>query len=361
MTSFPHTEARMEELFQESRERIYTSVIEGRAETDIGSAYAMSRTALEGFTTLDWKFRGEIRNVMGKVRDYFGNLSFNRPLNFLMISDPGAGKSFLVEKLAASIEQGKGSYVGFNMAGYSTPADLREALDEVRNLKVLDKQPILFLDEFDRLHKDYSPLLPLLWDGEFGSGKGMLKLGKLVIIMAGSGHEIIETVNKAKDMNNPAEPINQDSTKLRDLLSRVNGGILQIPSINGADLKLVGVEKICLLISLLQQRFGLDLAYIPLGIAKFVASTDFTYGVRSLAHLVNMISLSALESSKIGKFEGTALAYDKLGLPLTNLADFSGSNLVYHLSNKTGSGEIVQLWNNCSQFNAFCLVNAISE
>ena len=63
--------------------------------------------------------------------------------------------------------------------------DFTKPLDAVRNLKVNDKLPLLFLDEFDCDDRNYPILLPLLWDGELQVGQRDLKVGKVVIILGG--------------------------------------------------------------------------------------------------------------------------------------------------------------------------------
>jgi hypothetical protein len=51
------------------------------------------------------------------------------------------------------------------MASLHSIDDLTQPLDEIRNLKVVDRLPILFLDEFDSNPANFPMLLPLMWDG----------------------------------------------------------------------------------------------------------------------------------------------------------------------------------------------------
>jgi len=50
--------------------------------------------------------------------------------------------------------------VTFNMATMRSPDDMAQPIDELRNLKVNDRFPLLFLDEFDSDPSHYAALLP---------------------------------------------------------------------------------------------------------------------------------------------------------------------------------------------------------
>ena len=100
--------------------------------------------------------------------------------------------------------------VDYNMANLQSIEDLSQPLDAIRNLKVIDKLPILFLDEFDSDKRNYSLLLPLLWDGELHIGHSNLMLGKLVIILAGMMfHFNVSSGGKpSNSVANPAGSVN---------------------------------------------------------------------------------------------------------------------------------------------------------
>jgi len=90
--------------------------------------------------------------------------------------------------------------VTYNMANFQNIEDFVQPLDAVRNIKVNDKLPLLFLDEFDCQLSNYPLLLPLLWDGELQVGHRDLKVGKLVIILAGSGDDIKTAAHASKGL-----------------------------------------------------------------------------------------------------------------------------------------------------------------
>jgi hypothetical protein len=124
------------------------------------------------------------------------------------------------------------SEVSFNMATMQNVEDLSQPIEAIRNLKVVDKLPLFFLDEIDSDIRNYYRLLPLMWDGEMHLGKQDLKLGKVVLIMAASDPNIEKVMKSAKSMEMKLDGIQKDDKKLVDLLSRVNGGVLEIPQLD---------------------------------------------------------------------------------------------------------------------------------
>lgn len=151
-------------------------------EIDLVGAFVDSSRLLGDYVTLDWPHYQAIRNLRIEITKYAGDRSRRRPLNIMMHAEPGSGKSHLVKSLAASISSYNTVAIDYNMAGLQSIEDLLQPLDTVRNVKVQDGLPILFLDEFDSNPSRYPLLLPLMWDGELNIAHRNLKLGKLIII-----------------------------------------------------------------------------------------------------------------------------------------------------------------------------------
>ena len=234
------------------------------------------------------------------------------------------------------------SAVNFNMATLQYISDLAQPLETVRNIKVVDRLPLLFLDEFDSL-ENFSHLLPLMWDGELHIGHGNLKLGKVVIVLAANNPDIKKTMKEAKNMQKEAVP--NDNTKIADLLSRINGGIFEIPDLdlahNDRDRR---VDKVCLTIALLQQKFGPDLKMAPWSLLRFIALSKFRYGVRSIAHLIDLIP----------NIDGDRILNDGLKLlPLKSERELKNSSLAYHLIAESEPDMIVDMWNDISKCKAY--------
>jgi hypothetical protein len=267
------------------------------------------------------------------IVDYSNDSSKKRPLNIIMQAEPGSGKSHFIKCLAEKLNYSDVSAVTFNMSSLRNIEDFIQPLEAVRNLKVIDQLPILFLDEFDSDESNYPILLPLLWDGEMHVGQRDLKLGKVVIILAGSSSQIENAVKGAKGMT---KDHSQERTKIIDLLSRINGGEFSIPPL---DLKEEGrdrrVDKVCIAISLLLNRFGKNLIKVPWSLLKFIAISKFRYGVRSLTHFIDLIP--AIE-------DGEVLQLTNLKFPFENVNDLKNSSLAYHLVADDGPAAVINLW-----------------
>src|SRR5581483_7503735 len=168
-----------------SRKIIQNSVIDGSGPADArcGLAIAKSESLLKGYATLDEPHRAEIANLMQQITAYLRDATRKRPLNALMLAAPGAGKSHFIKQLAGAMKAERVQAVTFNMATMQSPDDMAQPIDELRNLKVNDRFPLLFLDEFDSDASSYPALLPLLWEGALHIGHRDLRLGKAVIVL----------------------------------------------------------------------------------------------------------------------------------------------------------------------------------
>lgn len=308
-------------------------------EIDIHFVYERSTRTLGSYVTLDWDHRSSINKLSQTIKDYSTDTTQRRPLNIIMLAEPGSGKTHFVKCLADRLEDSNVAAVTYNMGTMQQPDDLIQPLEVVRNLKVQDKLPILFVDEFDSDFKNFPLLLPLLWDGEIHLGHRELKMGKLIIILAGSNPKIMETIKDIQKMEK-LSPISTESNKLIDLLSRINGGLFEIPNLDRRR-----TDKICLTISLLQKRFGKDLRLVPWSLLKFIGETKFRYGVRSIALLIDSIPNSSEITEKI--------TINDLKLPLSSESELKKSNLAYHIiptENDQDISGIVIRWNKIRQF-----------
>ncbi len=333
----------MREAYAKERDAIREKIVEAKKPADnidITSAIVRSRSILGDYVNLDWKHRGDIISLVNRICGYAEDASRTRPLNVIMQAEPGSGKSHFIKCLARSFRLR--SIVGavtFNMSGMQSMEDLIQPLEAVRNLKVLDKTPILFLDEFDSKESNYALLLPLLWDGELHIGHQDLKTGKIVIILAGSGQSIQDAMKDAKAMQKPTVR----SSKLVDLLSRINGGEFSIPDLDEvSDERDRRTDKVCIAVTLLKNRYGESLETIPWSLLHFIALTRFRYGVRSITHLIELLPAPD-ETNK-------TVSVDKL--PLGSLSKLKGSSLAYHLVNDDGPAALASDWETFSAYEA---------
>jgi hypothetical protein len=323
-----------------AREIIRNSVFDGSRAPDVrfAAAVAESESLLKGYATLDEPHRGEIKRLIENITAYIRDDTRKRPYNALMLAAPGAGKSHFIKQLASGMAAERVQAVTFNMATMQSADDMAQPIDQLRNLKVNDRFPLLFLDEFDSDVSRYSSLLPLLWDGELHIGHRDLNLGKVVVVLAGSNPDLPKTMERSATMRlDVGVGELAPSGKLVDLLSRINAGVINIPDL---DLRTENrdrrVDKVCVAIALLKARFGGAIQRVPRSLLKFVAKTVFRYGVRSIAHLVDVIDSRSLT-------DGTLKA-EKLGLPITSEEALCKSSLSLHLLDKDQGFGIVNRW-----------------
>lgn len=308
----------------------------------------MSIRSLNGYATLDADHIKQINSLVSAIEVYVDDSSQQRPLNFMMLASPGAGKSHLIKCIASQLSRKNISAITFNMAGMQTNEDLIAPLDAARNLKVEDRLPLLFLDEFDSSQGNYALLLPLLWDGAISLGQRDLKLGKVVVVMAGSDPTLPDTMDIARSMRTDSPTPAGHNPKLVDLFSRVNGGVLRIPSFyNIAHTIDRRADKVCIAVELLKQRFGRKLSEVPLALLRFIARVDFRYDVRSIAHLIDLIPFQP---------DTECLELDKIGLPVASAPQLKASSLAYHLLHEDQALGIVKDWQEAAKTSMSILI-----
>lgn len=315
---------------------------------DIIEHFKTSKTTLGDYVTLDIEHRDDILVVRENIINYILDDNRKRPLNILLSSPPGSGKSFFVDNLAKSIEEKDVSHVEMNMSSVRDINDFHGPLDQVRNLKVDDKFPILFLDEFDSDLSNISMLLPLLWDGKLNIGNTKLSLGKIVIILAGSTPEVKKALKYAKDIGTDITGKNLSNKKLIDVISRINGGEIIIPKFDAKSAsRNRKVDKICIAISLILRRYE-KLEYISWSMLKFISEINFKHGVRSITHLIDLLPTTLSNTSRLSNT-------DLEELPFSDPSVLDSDSLAYHLYDENGPKDICELWSNYQKYNV--LVN----
>ena len=298
---------------------------------------SMSDHDLRGYATLDDKHAADINDLISQIEHYVDDDSQKRPLNFLMLASPGAGKSHFINCVAKRLKSRNVTANTFNMASMSGNDELIRPLDEARNAKVEDQNPLLFLDEFDSSPANYGLLLPLLWDGALSLGQRDLKLGKIVIVLAGSGQTLPEALEHAKSMRSEIPLPEGTNPKLIDLFSRINGSVVRIPTFldpaNNIDRR---ADKVVIGVQLLRRRFGQQLSAVPLALFRLIAHTQFRYDVRSIAHLIDLIP---------NRKDAESISFNQLSLPVSSIAELRKSSLAYHLvDDENHAHGIVETW-----------------
>jgi len=300
---------------------------------DIADAYEISQQVLEGYATLDLTHYSGIQLLVKTISSYAKDRSRRRPLNIVLHAEPGSGKSHFVKCLAKKLSDVRVKEVVFNMSSMRGVEDLAHPIDAVRDIKVSDRLPLLFLDEFDSRDENFAALLPLLWDGEIAVGNRLLQTGKMIVVLAGSGTRIEQVMTALRKMK--AATRAKDG-KLNDLLTRINGGELTIPPLDAisAD-RDRRVDKICLAISLLRNRFGRSLIKVPWALLRFIIDTPFKHGARSLFTLIDLIPPPSEPAKE--------LRLEELHLPLDSVDAFKSSNLIFHIKGSNPNA-VVAKW-----------------
>lgn len=332
------------DLYTRDRDQILRDIVtpgkpDAQRELDITGPCETGAAALRGYSTLDYQHAREIQNLRDQIVNYLTDGSRKRPFNIVMQADSGSGKSHFIDCLGKSLERRNVRSVTFNMATLEGLDDFTGPMDAIRNLKVKEKLPLLFLDEFDSKESNYAILLPLLWDGELRVAHRNLRLGKVVIILAGSGEKIAEAMSEARDMKARTRSW---PNRLADLLSRINGPEFCIPDLDVNDASHDRrADKACIAASLLRKRFPrLEMAPWPL--LSFISRTRFRYGVRSIAYLIDTIDAASLESDR--------LILERLGLPLADWRRLATASIAYHLIGHDGAVGIAESWNQLAKY-----------
>jgi hypothetical protein len=185
-----------------------------------------------------WRGEGAIKGYIcpgGEKRDKINKLlrgisQFNdqkeplvRPFNCLLISRPGWGKSYLAESLASHFGM---SYMGFSLAQMATTQDLIDCFDSIcshQNREKNKNKLLIFMDEVNSEIEGnlaMGLLLGPIWDGRFLRNGKLYLLSPAVWIFASTA---------------PVESLTGKGTKGSDFISRLNGPIIRLDSLEKAN------------------------------------------------------------------------------------------------------------------------------
>lgn len=292
-----------------------------------------------GLVTVDRNEIEALRSIGGLIREYSGGKQ-TRPLSISVFGPPGSGKSFSIKQIAKSILPDKLEVKEFNLSQFSDPADLIDALHQVRDISLKGKLPLIFWDEFDTSLGDqpYGWLryfLAPMQDGAFQEGQITHPIGECIFVFAGGTSARIESFGQ----NLGEEQLK--AAKVPDFVSRLKG-FINILGPNpqkgdgeggpGDDPYYV-IRRAILFRSILAQNAGQifstvngqSVANIDHGVLRaFLKTHRFKHGARSMESIVAM---SAFANDN--RFERSALPSEtQLNLHV-NADDFLAC--VFHL------------------------------
>jgi len=183
--------------------------------------------------------RQEIENyraLHALLKGYLMSAAPPRPLSIAVFGPPGAGKSFGVKEVAASLKSIPGARevktLTFNLSLYQSPEELAGAFHLVRDEALRGKVPLVFFDEFDTSLGGESlawlrHFLSPMQDGEFLDREAPHPIGQAIFVFAGG---TCATYREFADMGR-IDPVGFKQRKGPDFLSRLRA-TLDIPSLN---------------------------------------------------------------------------------------------------------------------------------
>jgi len=261
-----------------------------------GKLITADRREIEGYQS--------IRNLM---MEYMKNDNPERPLCIGVFGPPGAGKSFAVSQLAASVDPERIKPLNFNISQFRCEDDLIDAFHQIRDAVLEGMVPQAFFDEFD------SPLgekklgwikyfLAPMQDGEFREGDSMHPLGKSILVFAGGTSSTFQEFESQ-------DPEVLREAKVRDFISRLRGYVNIIgPDPQHRRDKFFMLRRAILLRSMFERKAphlfdtGRRLRIDEGVLNAFLMIPEYRHGVRSMEAIVDMSILQ-----DVRKFEKASL------------------------------------------------------
>jgi hypothetical protein len=280
-------EAVAERVAIEGPEAIVKGVPFGR----FGNLLTLDRGETEGF-----------RSIRSLMREYVSEPA-PRPLNIAVFGPPGAGKSFGVKEVVKSIlDKDKIEDVTFNLSQLRDPAELADALHQVRDIGLRGKLPFVLWDEFDSDLAGHAfgwlrHFLAPMQDGSFQEGQVVHPIGKAIFVFAGGTSSNLDdfAANRSEAFKLAKGP---------DFVSRLKGHVDVVgPDPRGGDSQAdphFRIRRAILLRSmLLRSRPYLfsgsgkatRLAMDPGVLRAFLGVPRYRHGARSLETIVAMSTL----------------------------------------------------------------------
>jgi hypothetical protein len=249
-----------------------------------GSMLALDRSSIESY-----------RHFESTIRNYLSDDSRHKPLNIAVFGAPGAGKSFAVKQIAASLDD-RIRYMSCNLTqiGHDRDALTKEfvrILDTNRSGRI----PLMLFDEFDSDGFAYLKLfLAPMEDGTYMFNDESLHLGKCVFVFAGGIYHTYDDFKLATQKHKPMKGPDFDSR----LLAHINLLGINRSTTDDGDNGYI-VRRAFLLRSFLEdiktmeadQFHGVNYMHAavdPLIIRALLEVYQFQHGARSMRAVINL-------------------------------------------------------------------------
>jgi hypothetical protein len=326
-------EDRYTRSLKEVAERIvlegFDSALEGVPVGKFGALVTVDRREIEA-----------LHSVKSLITEYCQRPQ-KRPLSIAVFGPPGSGKSFAVTQIAKSARPGQIGVLSFNLSQLGKPADLLDALHQVRDVGLSGKIPLVFWDEFDTSLEDKKLgwlryFLAPMQDGAFQEGQLLHPIGRAIFVFAGG------TSHRMEEFGAGLEEAEQRAAKLPDFISRLKGflNILGPNRIEGEDdpyfiLRRAIILRVLFMLNapgIIHSQEGIPRVHIDRGILRaFLETRRYKHGVRSMESIIAMSMLAgqaAFERSNLPPENQLNLHVDGLDfLMLVQKMDLSGDLL----------------------------------
>jgi hypothetical protein len=240
---------------------------------EIGDLKSIDRWEIEAFN-----------NIQNVILNYAYSKE-QQPLSITVFGPPGSGKSFGVKQIAKNaLGKDTVEVVVFNVSQFSDEDDLGVAFQQVRDIILKGKLPLVFFDEFDsegcKWLKNF--LMPMQ-DGEFKDNGGVHPLGKCILIFAGGTSNTFDKFSAA----NPGEIQKYKDHKVPDFVSRVKANInIAGPNPRSGD-DTNYILRRALLLHSFREEFGISCIDSNVLTAMLLVP-KFEHGTRSMKTIIQM-------------------------------------------------------------------------
>lgn len=268
-----------------------------------GEEAALQNIPLARFGDLRTADRVEIesfRSIKNLIKEYVDTPKPKRPLSIAVFGPPGAGKSFGVTEVAASVDKDI-EPIEFNLAQFTSTEDLVSALHRVRDEVLRGKVPLVFFDEFDSSFDGklgwLKYFLVPMQNGKFKDGDWTHPIGKAIFVFAGGTSDTYAAFSR--EGRSGAERDAFKDAKGPDFASRLRGYVdILGPNPVGEDDRFAIIRRAMLFRSQLERKVGhvfdgAGRARIDAGVVRaFLKVPRYEHGARSMEAIIDMSMLS---------------------------------------------------------------------
>ncbi|MEN6324725.1 MAG: ATP-binding protein [Syntrophomonas sp.] len=253
----------------------------------IGYWYSADRQEIEG-----------VRSVNNAMRDYLQQKHPDTPLCVAVFGPPGVGKSFVIKEIARGLGMGEEAQLTFNLSQFETADELPNAFNQIRDLNLKGKTPLVFWDEFDTPYQGRELgwlryFLAPMQDGEYTNQGITHPLGGGIYVFAGATRYSFAEFRKGNNNDDRA-------AKKPDFISRLRA-FINIRGINGnpntIEDRLYMIRRAFILRQYLETnapQIKYDNCYLiePGVLDALLLISKYTNGTRSLENLLKMSNLA---------------------------------------------------------------------